>query len=283
MPTKAGTLGCNWYKPVMRWFLFLLLTGWALAGAESIENKIQAGQYSQALIEIDEALKEAPDEPHLFFLKGAALVHPGRFPEAVEALEKKLARDGRSSSAWSLKGVALERMERPAEALQAFDEALRIEPNGTASLGRAAVHIRLGNVGVARQDYLAAADYFLKQSPDQARRALRLLEIVDEKTVASGQTSNGPFKPFASEENPSHPLPFSWNLIPWRISQADFRKLFHEALRSFSQSFEGSVYLLKSGYEAHFVFVDDSLQEAFRESVRKSSRKPWKRVKSIGH
>lgn len=132
--------------------------------------------------------------------KGATLLNLGtiycrleRFDQAVECLQKAIAKDRSSGRAFLNLGLAHRRLSRPAMALSAYREAIRLDPTMIeAHLGLAGVFVELRNPQQALVQYLKV----LEMRPDHAaaeegrRAALRLLEQAERDAGPFGRLVN---------------------------------------------------------------------------------------------
>jgi hypothetical protein len=85
------------------------------------------GDYEQALMVFEEALRLSPDSAGAYRGKGQASNGLERYVEALAAYEKALTLDSHSAEAYRGKGKALSGLKRYAEASVAYEEADRLD------------------------------------------------------------------------------------------------------------------------------------------------------------
>ena len=86
------------------------------------------GEEEEAITCLDESLRIAPSES-AWYNKGVALVHLGRYEEALAVCNKAIKIEPHDEDAWINKGIALANLNRYVEALSCFDEAIKLKPD----------------------------------------------------------------------------------------------------------------------------------------------------------
>jgi ATP-dependent DNA helicase RecG len=84
-------------------------------------------RYEEALISYDEAIKLKPDNPNIWFNKGAALRRLSRYEEALISFGKAIELKPDNPNIWFNKGAALRRLSRYEEALVSYDKAIELK------------------------------------------------------------------------------------------------------------------------------------------------------------
>jgi len=97
-----------------------------LGSATVGDAKYITRKYDEAIENYDRALVFEPENPRLWYSKGAALLHLGHFKGALEAFDKCLRYDPDERAAWDGKGLALRSLDRHGEALECHDKALTL-------------------------------------------------------------------------------------------------------------------------------------------------------------
>ncbi|GMV80828.1 MAG: hypothetical protein AMXMBFR7_20120 [Planctomycetota bacterium] len=91
----------------------------------------QQGRHQEALAQLDEALRLAPDHPVAWTNKGNRLGMLGRWQEALTCHETALRHQPSFKLGWSNKAFALVQLKRYEEAVAASDGALKLDPRFT--------------------------------------------------------------------------------------------------------------------------------------------------------
>jgi predicted Zn-dependent protease len=141
----------------------------------------RSGRLSEALSNIDGLIREQPNNPYFWELKGQALLESGRAREAVEPLRRSVSLAPGAVPIRAMLGHALVAANEP----RLLDEAIRELSNASTrdpEYGEAFQHLataygRKGNIGMAE---LASAQAFfnagdLKNAQTQASRAMQKL------------------------------------------------------------------------------------------------------------
>ena len=94
---------------------------------------VAEGKFPQALEALDRALALLPGLPTALLLKGDALAEMRQPRAALACYEEGLRGDPGDPRLWHAKGMALSRKGQHDEALSCFDEALRLDPGHAAA------------------------------------------------------------------------------------------------------------------------------------------------------
>ncbi len=129
----------------------------------------QAGRRGEAIRELDEALRLAPDSPNTLGMGGYMLGEMGKPEAALRFYRRALTLDPGLVVAHANVGKLLVELGRPDEALEAFEAATELRPaDADAWNGRAGALRELGRL----EDSLEAADRALALRPDFAEAAI---------------------------------------------------------------------------------------------------------------
>lgn len=117
------------------------------------KQQMQAGQSSDALVSVEQALHRAPDAMASRQLKGIILTQVGELDQARDWLKETLRIAPDNESSWLLLARVYEETGQTDSALKCLDRALSLDPR------RAATHVALGNIlaGLNRTDEAIAA------------------------------------------------------------------------------------------------------------------------------
>jgi len=137
----------------------------------------QRGEFSQAEIQMGEALKHNPGFLDAWRSRAAALTRLERAEEALDCYDRALALKPDSGEVWNNRGNVLLSIRRPREALASFDRAAALLPgNAHVWNNRGNALAELKRFDDALQDYNRS----LALAPDEAgilnHRAIALLE-----------------------------------------------------------------------------------------------------------
>jgi tetratricopeptide (TPR) repeat protein len=95
------------------------------------------GRYQEAVQAADQAIELEPDEAAAWNNRAFALIRLGNYDDGLIAAQKAAALDQNMTEAWVNEGTALIRLGRYQEALTASEKALALDPNSTdAELNR---------------------------------------------------------------------------------------------------------------------------------------------------
>lgn len=120
------------------------------------------------------ALAEGFDHPLLLNVVATQLEQEGRYPEALQLLERALRLSPGDVGVRNALALCLLRLERTAEALHHFDELLKARPDlGFAHANRGNTLIALGELAQAKQSHLRA----LELEPDNVAAKAALAAI----------------------------------------------------------------------------------------------------------
>ena len=96
-----------------------------------------------------------PDEPGLALNLGLALYSSGKFPAAIEQLDRFLTAQPGHAPAWLLVGMSYQKLDNPSEAVEPLHRAVELEPgNKTARLELADALLRSHQPQRASQEFL---------------------------------------------------------------------------------------------------------------------------------
>jgi CHAT domain-containing protein/tetratricopeptide (TPR) repeat protein len=98
---------------------------WFNKGVEQYEM----GDFENAIISLDKALKIKPDYHEAWLNKGIALFDLGQFSEAIASYDKALVIKPDLHEAWLNRGIALSDLGKFSEAIASLDKALEIKPD----------------------------------------------------------------------------------------------------------------------------------------------------------
>ncbi|MEM9418965.1 MAG: tetratricopeptide repeat protein [Planctomycetota bacterium] len=138
--------------------------------AERAQRFYRAGQWEQALRELQEALDQRPDEGEWLFGLGLTLDALQRYDEAAEAYEKALHHRGEDVPGLLHLGVDLIRAGQPKRAIKTLERVNQLDAN--AELGY--VHRILAYTLLDRHDDAELMFYLARQhapEPDESRSA----------------------------------------------------------------------------------------------------------------
>jgi tetratricopeptide (TPR) repeat protein len=137
-----------------------------------------AGNYTQALSEVDLAIEENPNFTLAHSTRGGILNALERFPEAINASDRAIALDPGEASAWNNKAYALIHLGDASGGLVAAEKAATLDPSLTeARVNEGTALIQLGRY----EEALAASEEALRLDPgseeakknrDEARKHL---------------------------------------------------------------------------------------------------------------
>lgn len=131
------------------------LTLWALTARG--EQRQAHGQLSEALEDLDAALRIDPRHVEALRVRGACLAKLGRPDEALVDLDKAISVAPQDVKAHLERGQVRYALGRYAEAARDFDQVLKVKPrNATAVAGRGHARFRLRQFAGAAQDYSQA-------------------------------------------------------------------------------------------------------------------------------
>ena len=140
--------------------------------------KAQQGQYDEAIVLLNKAVRKNPADIAALAHYAHALMAAERFEQALEAYDRLLAIEPRHFEAHYNRGVILSGLRKHEEALAALDRALGLAPNV------AAVHFNRGVVLAAlerHREALESYDRVLALEPDYApalaNRAMVILSL----------------------------------------------------------------------------------------------------------
>ncbi|HOI69131.1 MAG TPA: tetratricopeptide repeat protein [Methanothrix sp.] len=86
------------------------------------------GEYDEAILAYDEAIRLEPEDAAAWNNKGNALDDLGRYDEAILAYDEAIRLDPEFAVAWYNKGNALRDVGKYDEAIKAYDQAISINP-----------------------------------------------------------------------------------------------------------------------------------------------------------
>ncbi len=109
------------------------------------ETLWRRGATNAAIVQLEEARKNSPDEVTLTVRIGEMYLAMGRWDAALAAADQTLDLDPKSAAAWGLRGAALITKGEPQQALAAYQRALSYAPgNADLHLKVAEAYRRLG-------------------------------------------------------------------------------------------------------------------------------------------
>ncbi|MBI2362960.1 MAG: tetratricopeptide repeat protein, partial [Elusimicrobia bacterium] len=106
----------------------------APARAARAEARAALGMTSQALVDLDEALKADPKSSELYTLAGFVELKLRAYPEAIRALDRAVALDRKNSRAFRLRGLAHAGLGELAEASNDMHKAVDLAPRPVGEL-----------------------------------------------------------------------------------------------------------------------------------------------------
>ncbi|MDB5346429.1 MAG: hypothetical protein JWP89_4806 [Schlesneria sp.] len=108
--------------------------------AARIESLIKQLQIGPALFEIDQNLKNHPESPVLWSLRGMALGAAGQHAEALLSFQKLTEACPDVAQGWYQLGVALTQLDQLEKAVVAYRRAIELDPNDSSAV------FNLGNI-----------------------------------------------------------------------------------------------------------------------------------------
>lgn len=87
-----------------------------------------AGQYNDALTEMDKALETDSQNTTILITKGNMLYHQNRFEESLQLYEDSIAIDSQDPVSWNNKGLALFSLGKYEESFTAYNQSVAIDP-----------------------------------------------------------------------------------------------------------------------------------------------------------
>ena len=115
--------------------------------AAIVQSHITRGNIPAALAHVDTALKAAPQDPDLRFLRAAVLVTDGKFDDAEQIYRSLLDEDAKSERVWTALFELSLRKDDPAGATAALDDAIAALPESAAlNLRKAGILERNGDI-----------------------------------------------------------------------------------------------------------------------------------------
>lgn len=146
---------------------------------------------SKAMVANEEANTLSSPELLERAMEGFRLYEEGDYPEARLIFEELAQQDPLEAYYRTALGAILLAEDELDAALEAFDEALRLNPKDSAALvNRGEVHLRLGNILEAAQDFARAVDLDPENKDPLTMRA-RLLAAAAIETIEAAQRSAG--------------------------------------------------------------------------------------------
>jgi tetratricopeptide (TPR) repeat protein len=123
---------------------------------------IRLGEYDRAAPDVEEALKNAPDDPNALDALAWVLQGQGKYEEALKTADRLAALAPDTAEAHLDRANSLLMLHRKPEAKPEFEAALKIEPSAAAYLGRAQTAYTPDQLDNA----IADVDQALKLDPD---------------------------------------------------------------------------------------------------------------------
>jgi tetratricopeptide (TPR) repeat protein len=146
---------------------------------------------SKAMVANEEANTLSSPELLERAMEGFRLYEEGDYPEARLIFEELAQQDPLEAYYRTALGAILLAEDELDAALEAFDEALKLNPKDSAALvNRGEVHLRLGNILEAAQDFARAVDLDPENKDPLTMRA-RLLAAAAIETIEAAQRSAG--------------------------------------------------------------------------------------------
>lgn len=137
----------------------------------------RAGRLAKAEAAYRHILEIAPDHADALHLLGLLAFQQGRAPEALELVDRAIARNRRAARYHNTRGLALGAANRPPEAAQAFRDALKLDPAHVDAL------LNLGGLLRRQGDPAGAAELFqraLRQRADSVEALIGLGSVLCE-------------------------------------------------------------------------------------------------------
>jgi len=144
---------------------------------------------SKAMVANEEANTLSSPELLERAMEGFRLYEEGDYPEARLIFEELSQQDPLEAYYRTALGAIYLAEDELDAALEAFDEALKLNPRDSAALvNRGEVHLRLGNIMEAAQDFARAVDLDPENKDPLTMRA-RLLAAAAIETIEAAQRS----------------------------------------------------------------------------------------------
>lgn len=122
------------------------------------ERLLREGDFANALVAFDEAIRAAPSDAVLYFRRGVSHKQLGHFPQAVEDYEKAIALGFRENAYTNL-GNAYRHLGQLEKALTAHKQAVARFPGMVETfLNRGNVYTDLNRLAEAKADFTMACD-----------------------------------------------------------------------------------------------------------------------------
>jgi len=162
------------------------------AGSERVEQLLESGQayleageYAEAVRDLEAAVDEAPDNSDAHFLLGQAYNQSGQLSKAADEFRRVLELDPESAAAHHNLGVTFYQLEDLSSALDKFETALELDPDDPDT------HYQLGatylTLALSGSEPSAAVDpELLQQARGEFEAALALRENMPEALIGLG-------------------------------------------------------------------------------------------------
>ena len=136
-----------------------------------------AGRWSEAHADADEAIKLAPAYPRAYGLRGTLFVTQGKYQEALGAFDQVVKLDPKFAEGYYNRGATRSELDQYDAAIRDYDRAIELQPDfADAYRNRGSAHLNRGLATENKQDLLdAMADY--TKAHDLAPRAVEPLYL----------------------------------------------------------------------------------------------------------
>lgn len=157
---------------------FLVLLGVNNCSYASDNGKIQtiseigtlsnADKYDEALKKCDSAIQKYPDEPELYYWRGAIKSHLGDNLAALVDYDKAIQLKPNEGIAYVMRGISKSDLGDNSGAMKDFNKALEINPKDSSAYSmRACVKIDMGDLQGANEDLEIANKLYDESIPKE--------------------------------------------------------------------------------------------------------------------
>jgi|GEM_PF-1258049 len=144
------------------------LSGVALADIESARESLAAGNYDSAITDLNERLKQSPDDAEARFLKGLALARSSDTDGALKVFNALVEDEPNMAEAWNNLGVLRARDGDLAGARDALERAIRIDPqHGPAQENLGDIYVALARDAYGRAGELESDNAIARAKSQQ--------------------------------------------------------------------------------------------------------------------
>ena len=150
-------------------------------------------KYPEAIAAYTRAIARAPHEALIVRHRGMAYTALGDYPHALADLTRALELDPQDAVAYNHRGVALYASNNPAQALADFDKAIALQPKlAQAYHNRGMVWRALGNVAQSGKDFTVAAQFGITLASQHLQTLQEEIRQAQERLRQAGMNPGPP-------------------------------------------------------------------------------------------